>query len=218
MNEPTPKQKRILDFIREFSENQGMPPTRADIATHFGIERASVQEHLQLLAKKGLLEIVAGASRGIRLPGSATMGTMPPPPEPFSMPLLGRIAAGAPVISDVNIQDRIKCDPDLFRPRADFLFKVEGHSMEDAHILDGDLVGIREQSVAEDRQIVAVAIEDGSTDDMRLTLKRFRKQGPMVTLLSENADQDRYAPIVVDARERKVAIVGLFAGLIRRPK
>ena len=69
MNEPTPKQKRILDFIREFSENQGMPPTRADIATHFGIERASVQEHLQLLVKKGLLEIVAGASRGLRLIG-----------------------------------------------------------------------------------------------------------------------------------------------------
>jgi repressor LexA len=215
MNEPTPKQKRILDFIREFSESQGMPPTRADIATHFGIERASVQEHLQLLAKKGLLEIVAGASRGLRLPEVAQP---PPPPNPYEMPLLGRIAAGAPVISDVNIQERIKCDPDLFRPRADFLFKVEGHSMEDAHILDGDLVGIREQSVAEDRQIVAVAIEDGSTDDMRLTLKRFRKSGPVVTLLSENADQDRYAPIVVDARERKVAIVGLFAGLIRRPK
>lgn len=215
MNEPTPKQKRILDFIREFSDSQGMPPTRADIAAHFGIERASVQEHLQLLAKKGLLEIVAGASRGLRLPESAQP---PPPPHPFEMPLLGRIAAGQPVLSDVNIQDRIKCDPDLFRPRADFLFKVEGRSMEDAHILDGDLVGIREQPVAEDRQIVAVAIEDGSTDEMRLTLKRFRKNGPIVTLISENADQDRYAPIVVDARERKVAIVGLFAGLIRRPR
>ena len=90
--------------------------------------------------------------------------------------------------------------------------------MEDAHILHGDLVGIREQSVADDRQIVAVAVEDAATDDMRLTLKRFVKRGSTITLLSENADQDRYAPIVVDARERTVAIVGLFAGLIRRPR
>lgn len=218
MNEPTPKQKRILDFIRQFSEREGMPPTRADIATHFGIERASVQEHLQLLAKKGLLEIVAGASRGIRLLDSAASAALPPPPDPFAMPLLGRIAAGQPVLSDVNIQEQIKVDPGLFHPRADFLFRVEGHSMEDVHICDGDLVGIREQPVAEDRQIVAVALEDGSTDDYRLTLKRFRRKGSIVTLLSENADQDRYAPIVVDTRERKVAVVGLFAGLIRRPR
>ena len=209
MLEPTPRQRRILDFIREFAAQNAMPPTRADIATHFGIERASVQEHLQLLAKKGLLEIVPGASRGIRLLESR------PPVDPYSLPLVGRIAAGQPLMSADHVEEQVRVDPAMFRPQADFLFRVEGHSMQDAHILDRDLVGIREQVVANNHQIVAVAITDRHTGDLKLTLKRYRQQGPIVTLLSENADQERYAPIVVDTREEQIGIFGLFAGLIR---
>lgn len=209
MVEPTPRQRRILDFIRDFSEREGMPPTRADIAAHFGIERASVQEHLQLLAKKGLLEIVPGASRGLRLPAALER------PDPCSLPLLGRIAAGQPVMSAEHIEEQLRVDPSLFRPQASFLFRVQGHSMRDAHILDGDLVGIREQPVADNHQIVAVAITDRHTGDLLLTLKRYRQKGAIVTLLSEHSDQELYAPIVIDTREQSVGIVGLFAGLLR---
>ena len=188
-----------------------MPPTRADIATHFGIERASVQQHLQQMAKKGLLELSAGVSRGIRLLDSG------PTIEPFSLPLIGRIAAGQPLLSDTHIQEQIRIDPEMFRPTASFLFRVQGHSMQDAHILDGDLVGIHEQAVADDRQIVAVAVEDSQTSELQLTLKRFRKRGATVTLFSDNNDQERYPPIVIDTRRQQVVIVGLFAGLVRRP-
>jgi repressor LexA len=207
MFEATPRQRRILDFIRQFSAQHGMPPTRADIAAHFGIERASVQQNLQLLAKKGLLELVPGASRGIRLLEAVA--------DPFSLPLVGRIAAGQPLMSADHIEEQLRVDPALFRPAASFLFRVEGHSMRDAHILDRDLVGIREQPVADNHQIVAVAVTDRQTGDLKLTLKRFRQQGPIVTLISENSDQERYAPIVIDTREQEVGIVGLFAGLLR---
>lgn len=188
-----------------------MPPTRADIATHFGIERASVQQHLQQMAKKGLLELSAGVTRGIRLLESG------PAFDPFSLPLVGRIAAGQPLLSDTHIREQVRIDPEMFRPTASFLFRVQGHSMQDAHILDGDLVGIHEQKVADDRQIVAVAVEDPQTQELQLTLKRYRKRGATVTLISENDDQERYPPIVIDARRQQVVIVGLFAGLVRRP-
>lgn len=210
MLEATPRQRRILDFIRQFSEAHGMPPTRADIAGHFGIERASVQEHLQLLAKKGLLEIVPGASRGIRL-----LETVGAANDPFALPLVGRIAAGQPLMSSDHIEEQVRVDPAMFRPQASFLFRVEGHSMQDAHILDRDLVGIHEQPVANNHQIVAVAITDRQTGDLKLTLKRYQQQGTIVTLLSENQDQERYAPIVIDTREQEVGIIGLFAGLLR---
>ncbi len=209
MLEATPRQRRILDFIRQFSDEHAMPPTRADIAAHFGIERASVQEHLQLLARKGLVEIVPGASRGLRLPESLA------PPDPFCLPIVGRIAAGQPLMSAAHIEEQVRVDPGLFRPQASFLFRVEGHSMEDAHILDRDLVGIHEQPVAHNNQIVAVAITDRQTGDLKLTLKRYRQKGPLVTLLSENSDQQRYAPILLDTREQEIGIIGLFAGLVR---
>jgi repressor LexA len=211
MLEATHRQRLILDFIRKFSERNEMPPTRADIAMHFGIERASVQQHLQQMAKKGLLELSAGVTRGIRLLEGA------PSVDPYSLPLLGRIAAGQPLLSDTHIQEQIRIDPEMFRPTASFLFRVQGHSMQDAHILDGDLVGIHEQAVADDRQIVAVAVEDSHTSELRLTLKRFRRRGTTITLTSENSDQERYPPIVIDARRQQIAIVGLFAGLVRRP-
>lgn len=211
MLEATPRQRLILDFIRTFSERHEMPPTRADIASHFGIERASVQQHLQQMAKKGLLELSAGMTRGIRLLESG------PVVNPYALPLLGRIAAGQPLLSDTHVQEHFRIDPEMFRPAASFLFRVQGHSMQDAHILDGDLVGIHEQRVADDRQIVAVAVEDAQTGELQLTLKRFHKRGATITLISENSDQDRYPPIVIDARRQQVAIVGLFAGLVRRP-
>lgn len=212
MREATARQQLILDFIRTFSDRHEMPPTRADIAAHLGIERASVQQHLQQMAKKGLLELSAGVTRGIRLTDAG------PRLERFSLPLLGRIAAGQPLLSGDHVQERVRIDPDMFRPTASFLFRVQGHSMQGAHILDGDLVGIHEQSVANDRQIVAVAVEDAQTGELQLTLKRFRKSGVTITLFSENEDQQRYAPIVIDTRRQQVAIVGLFAGLIRRPQ
>jgi repressor LexA len=212
MDSATPRQRRILEFIQAFAEREGMPPTRAEIGAHFGIERASVQDHLRLMVRKGLVELAPGVSRGVRVHPQFRRR------DPHGLPLLGRIAAGQPLLSDGNVEEQVPVDPGIFRPRADFLFRVQGHSMQDAHILDGDLVGIREQAEAQNHQIVAVAVGDAQTEELQLTLKRFHRQGPIITLRSENADQQRYAPIVVDTRQQALRIIGLYAGLLRMPR
>jgi len=200
----TARQRQILDWIRSFVDASGMPPTRAEIAAGLGFSTpSSAEDHLQALAKKGAIEIVPGAARGLRIkdiPGEPIQGTLP---------LVGRVAAGNPILAAQHIEARYRVDPALFAPRADFLLRVRGSSMKDAGILDGDLLAVHNSAEARPGQIVVARLDD------EVTVKRFKRRGHEVTLLAENAD---FAPIVVDTRVTSFAIEGIAVGLVRGGK
>ena len=156
----TPRQAEILELIREYIADQGHPPTRADIARILGFRSPNAaEEHLRALEKKGAIELLPGASRGIRLPE-----------EEIGLPVVGRVAAGHPILAQENIEDRYGLDPDVFRPRADYLLRVQGQSMRDVGILDGDLLAVHRTPEASNGQIVVARIED------EVTVKRFRRK------------------------------------------
>lgn len=210
-SELTRRQQQILAFIREGVRERGLPPTRAEIAQAFGFSSpTAAYEHLRLLAKKGALELLPGLSRGIRLrgvPDHSTGGQAPAPAnDPLSLPVVGRVAAGAPILSDPNFEDRYQVDRRLFRPRPDFLLRVRGDSMQDAGILDGDLAAIRQTSSVDNGQIAVVRLDD------EITLKRLRRRGDTVWLHAENP---AYAPIEVNLARRELAVEGLYVGCIR---
>jgi repressor LexA len=211
----TEKQEKILAFVRDCLRETGMPPTREEIAREFGFAvRASAEEHLRAIARKGYIELVASSARGIRLKDAPAM------PVGFFLPLVGRVAAGEPILSAENVESQVAVDPALFHPRADFLFRVQGRSMQDAGILDGDLVGVRQQDVADNGQIVVARLAGKRTGEDEVTLKRYFRRGSRVELRAENRD---FAPIEIDlaasdpeTQERApVAIEGLYVGLIR---
>jgi repressor LexA len=197
----TARQRQILEWIRSFIENRGMPPTRAEIATGLGFSTSSsAEEHLQALAKKGALEIVPGAARGLRLkdtPGNPIQGTLP---------LVGRVAAGSPILAAEHIEAHYRLDPTLFAPRADYLLRVRGTSMQDAGILDGDLLAVHKTSEARPGQIVVARLDD------EVTVKRFKRRGREIVLLPDNAE---FEPIVVDPKQTQFTIEGIGVGLIR---
>jgi len=214
----TEKQEKILAFVRGCLRETGMPPTREEIAREFGFAvRASAEEHLRAIARKGYIELIPGSSRGIRLKDTPARHAMP---VSFFLPLVGRVAAGEPVLSAENVESQVAVDPALFHPRADFLFRVQGRSMQDAGILDGDLVGVRQQPVADNGQIVVARLPGKRTGEDELTLKRYFRRGRRVELRAENRE---FAPIEIDlaafdpeTQERApVAIEGLYVGLIR---
>jgi repressor LexA len=200
----TARQRQIFDWIRGFIDAQGMPPTRAEIASGLGFASpSSAEDHLQALAKKGVLEIVAGAARGLRLkevPGTPVQG---------SLPLVGRVAAGSPILALENVEANYRVDPGLFAPRADYLLRVRGTSMQEAGILDGDLLAVHRTESAQSGQIVVARIDD------EVTVKRLRRRGGEIVLLSENP---QFRPIVVDPRRKTFAIEGLAVGLVRGGK
>jgi len=197
----TARQRQILDWIRSFVDSSGMSPTRAEIAVGLGFSTpSSAEDHLQALAKKGAIEIVPGAARGLRLkdmPGIPVQGTLP---------LVGRVAAGNPILAAQHIEAHYRVDPALFTPRADFLLRVRGSSMKDAGILDGDLLAVHKAAEARQGQIVVARLDD------EVTVKRFKRRAHEITLLPENAD---FAPIVVDTRVTSFAIEGIAVGLVR---
>lgn len=197
----TARQRQILDWIRSFIEAEGMPPTRAEIAQGLGFSSpSSAEDHLQALAKKGALEIIAGASRGLRLK------EIPGVPVQGSLPLVGRVAAGSPVLAVENVEAHYRVDSELFRPRADYLLRVHGTSMQDAGILDGDLLAVHKSADARPGQIVVARIGD------EVTVKRFKRRGHEITLLAENP---QFRAIVVDPRQTAFAIEGVAVGLVR---
>lgn len=200
----TARQRQILDWIRSFIEAKGMPPTRAEIAAGLGFSSpSSAEDHLQALARKGAVEIVAGAARGLRLkdiPGIPVQG---------SLPLVGRVAAGSPILASENVEAHYRLDPDLFRPRADYLLRVRGTSMQDAGILDGDLLAVHRQGEARPGQIIVARIGD------EVTVKRFRRRGHEIVLLPENP---QFGAIVVDPKQTAFAIEGIAVGLVRGGK
>ncbi len=201
----TPRQREILKFISQHIDQHGFPPTRAELSKHFGFRSPNAAEsHLRALDGKGVIQLERGRSRGISLTPLA--GAHLPEPPRMELPLVGRVAAGSPVLAQENVEDALRVDPALFRPRPHYLLRVEGMSMRDAGILDGDLLAVHRTPEARDGQIVVARIED------EVTVKRFRRDGHRVQLLAENPD---FAPIEVDLRHQALAIEGLGVGVIR---
>ncbi|MEJ2138893.1 MAG: transcriptional repressor LexA [Gammaproteobacteria bacterium] len=199
MSELTPRQSQVLAFIRDFIEETGMPPTRAEIATRLGFRSANAaEEHLRALQRKGSIELVAGTSRGIQLKDAIK--------EQMGLPLVGRVAAGNPILAEEHIEDHLRIDPSMFNPVPHYLLRVEGMSMKDAGILDGDLVAVHRTPEVRNRQIVVARLED------EVTVKRYRQVGKTVWLLPENVD---FAPIEVDLTEKHLVIEGVVVGLLR---
>lgn len=202
MQKLTARQQQILAFIKEYMDANGYPPTRVDIAKVLGFKSPNAAEdHLRALARKGAIEMIPGASRGIRLPDQDDDAAED------RLPVIGRVAAGAPVLALENIEDHCQIDPGFFQPRADYLLRVQGMSMRDIGILDGDLLAVHRTAVARNGQIVVARIGD------EVTVKRFQKQGRKVSLFAENPD---FAPIEVDLGEQELTIEGLSVGVIRR--
>ena len=193
----TSRQEQVLDVIRQYLADTGYPPTRADIARELGFKSANAaEEHLRALARKGAIEMIAGASRGIRLT------------ESTGLPIVGRVAAGSPILATEHIEDYCELSAQFFSPSADFLLRVAGDSMKDVGILDGDLLAVHNTSTARDGQIVVARIED------EVTVKRLQRVGAhSLQLLPENVDFD---PIEVDLRTTDCSIEGISVGVIRQ--
>ena len=200
MQKLTARQQQVLSFIREYMSSNGYPPTRVDIARELGFRSPNAAEdHLKALARKGAIEMIPGASRGIRLPADEDA------PDD-SLPVIGQVAAGAPILALENIENHCKIDPAFFSPRADYLLRVRGMSMKDIGILDGDLLAVHRTSEARNGQVVVARIDD------EVTVKRFHKQGRKVSLIAENPE---FAPIEIDLGEQELIIEGLSVGVIR---
>jgi repressor LexA len=192
----TPRQREILDFIRNSLEVLGAPPTRTEICNAFGFASPNAAEdHLRALAKKGAIVLEPGSARGIRLV------------EQLGLPLIGSVAAGSPLLAVENQLGKVQVNPNLFSPRADYLLKVRGNSMVDAGILDGDLLAVHRTDEARSGQVVVARLDD------EVTVKRLKRTGRRIELLPENPD---YEPIAVEGRD--FAIEGLAVGLIRGGK
>jgi repressor LexA len=199
MKHLTPRQSEILLFIQNIIEESGMPPTRVEIARALGFRSANAaEEHLRALQRKGVIDLVPGASRGIQLKNPAR--------EQEGLPVVGRVAAGNPILAQEHIEGRYRIDHSLFRPRPHYLLRVHGMSMKGIGILDGDLVAVCHTPEVRNGQIVVARLED------EVTVKRYRQEGPVVWLLPENPD---YKPIRVNLREKPVVIEGVVVGVVR---
>ena len=199
MAQLTPRQSQVLQIIQQFNDDYGMPPTRADIARELGFRSVNAaEEHLRALQKKGVLELIPGASRGIQLKDSLR--------EQLGLPLVGRVAAGHPILAQEHIETHYKLDPALFDPKPHYLLRVDGMSMKDAGILHGDLVAVHRTPEVRSRQIVVARLED------EVTVKRYRQDGSMVWLLPEN---EEFEPIQVDLNSQAMVIEGVVVGVIR---
>ncbi|NKQ12796.1 transcriptional repressor LexA [Pseudomonas sp. SST3] len=198
----TPRQSEILAFIKRCLEDNGYPPTRAEIAQELGFKSPNAaEEHLKALARKGAIEMTPGASRGIRIPG------FEPAAEESGLPVIGRVAAGAPILAQQNVEDSCQINPSFFQPKADYLLRVQGMSMKDIGIFDGDLLAVHTTREARNGQVVVARIDD------EVTVKRFKREGSKVWLLAENPE---FSPIEVDLERQELIIEGLSVGVIRR--
>ena len=204
----SPKQLEVLGFIHKFMQTHELPPTRGEIAQGMGLRnRQGIDQHLRALAAKGAIELRPGISRGIRLrdeelqPAARRKNA-----DNAGLPLLGRIAAGSPILAAGNIEDYVSVDAALFRPRANFILRVRGDSMKDADILDRDLLAVHRTTQARNGQIVVARLGDEAT------VKYYRRQGSMVRLEAANP---AYRPLEVDLNIQELTIEGLAVGIIR---
>ena len=200
MDQLTPRQSEILSFLQEFIEQSGMPPTRAEIARALGFKSVNAaEEHLRALQRKGVIDLIPGASRGIRLKDFMR--------EQLGLPLIGRVAAGNPILAEEHIEGHYRIDMSLFDPRPHFLLRVEGMSMKDIGILDGDLVAVHRTPEVRSGQIIVARLED------EVTVKRYRQEGSVVWLMPEN---EEFEPIKVDLKQQQMMIEGVVVGLVRK--
>jgi repressor LexA len=194
----TARQQQVFDLIRDNLEETGYPPTRAEIAQKLGFKSANAAEdHLKALARKGAIEMIPGASRGIRIIDNFA-----------GIPIIGKVAAGEPILSEQHIEDYQEVPSSTFHPSADYFLRVQGQSMVDVGIMDGDLLAVHQQPTAENKQIIVARV------DGEVTVKRFAKSQNKneVQLLPENRD---YQPIIVDLRAQQFNIEGLAVGIVR---
>ena len=199
MNELTPGQRKVINMVKDFIEEYGMPPTRMEIANELSFKSPNAaEEHLKALQKKGVIALIKGSSRGIRLKDSLR--------EQIGLPLVGKVAAGHPILAHENIDDYLDIDPDIFNPSPHYLLRVEGMSMKNAGILDNDIVAVHRTSEIRSRQIVVARIND------EVTVKRYTQNNSIVTLFPEN---NEFNPITVDLSEDEMVIEGVVVGVIR---
>jgi len=198
----TARQEEVLQLIKNTMLDTGMPPTRAEIARELGFKSANAaEEHLKALARKGVIEILAGTSRGIKLncPLEDQL-------EELGLPLIGQVAAGEPILAQEHVEGHYKVDPNLFKPSADFLLRVQGMSMKDIGILDGDLLAVHRTTDVHNGQVVVARVDDD------VTVKRLEKKGRQVLLHAENQD---FSSIKVDLATQPFNIEGIAVGVIR---
>jgi len=199
MYDLTPRQSEILMLIQTSINETGRPPTRAEIARELGFKSVNAaEEHLRALERKGVITIAPGTSRGIQLKDSLR--------EQLGLPLVGRVAAGSPILAEEHIEARYHIDPAIFHPKPHYLLQVHGMSMKDAGIFDGDLVAVHRTPEVRNRQIIVARLED------EVTVKRYKQEGTLVWLLPENSE---FAPIRVDLKEQPLIIEGLVVGVLR---
>ena len=199
MHSLTSRQGEVLFLIQRVIRETGIPPTRAEIAKQLGFRSVNAaEEHLRALERKGVIELLPGTSRGIRLKDSLR--------DQLGLPLIGRVAAGEPLLAEQHIEDYYQIDPQLFKSDPHFLLRVHGMSMRDAGILDGDLVAVHRSPEVRNRQIVVVRLEE------EVTVKRYRQEGHQVWLLPENPE---FSPIHIDLREKTMTIEGVVVGVVR---
>lgn len=197
----TARQQQIFDLIRSEIQRTGFPPTRAEIAERFGFKSVNAAEdHLKALARKGAIELVSGTSRGIRL-----LVDNPTPTQNYQLPIIGRVAAGHPILATEHIEREIGVEPSLFSQTPDYLLRVRGLSMRDAGILEGDLLAVKRSSEARNGQIVVARLGD------EVTVKRLQRQGKKIALLPENPD---FEPIIIQNQD-EFSLEGIAVGLIR---
>src|SRR5271154_2982557 len=200
MSDLTPRQTQILRLIQNAIAESGMPPTRAEIAAELGFRSPNAaEEHLRALARKGVIQLLPGASRGIQLRDTMR--------EQMALPLVGRGAAGRSMRAEKTILEHLQVDPAVFHPRPHYLLKVVGLSMKDAGIIDGDLVAVHRTSEVRNRQIIVARLEN------EVTVKRYKQEGSVVWLLPENPE---FEPIRVDLRQESMLIEGIVVGVLRR--
>ncbi|ASP40270.1 repressor LexA [Bacterioplanes sanyensis] len=198
MTKLTQRQQQVLDFVRSSLEATGFPPTRAEIAKQLGFRSPNAaEEHLKALARKGAIEIMPGASRGIRIVEEEQPG----------LPIIGRVAAGSPILAQEHVEDYCDIPASFFKPTADFLLEVHGDSMQDIGIMNGDYIAVNKRTTARNGEIIVARV------DNEVTVKRYEKKRSKVFLHAENS---AYQPIEVDLKTTEFAIEGLYVGVIRR--
>jgi repressor LexA len=202
MTNLTPRQRQILKLIQDAIRQNGMPPTRAEIADQLGFKSPNAaEEHLRALQRKGMIDLIPSASRGIQLKDSLR--------EQLGLPLIGRVAAGKPMLAEEHIESRYQIDPKIFQPKAHYLLKVRGMSMKDIGIMDGDLVAVHRTPEVRNRQVVVARLDND------VTVKRYKQEGSTVWLLPEN---DEFDPIKVNLREQSLVIEGVVVGVLRQTR
>jgi len=200
MEELTQRQRQIFDYIKEMLSINGMPPTIAEIAEAMEVSSTNgIRGHLQALERKGVISLIPGASRGIQLTDIEE--------EQSGIPIIGRVAAGSPILAAEHVEDYCQVDSALFQPHADYFLRVHGESMRDVGILDGDLLAVHRTAVAQNGQIVVARVEDS------VTVKRLQKRGNIIYLKAENPD---YEPIKINLKKQRLDIEGIVVGIFRQ--